>query len=167
MKVRHLLILTLGVGPAGCHTEDCHDPLSPGDVFEVTVEAHQETLSACGGGVRPSPGDTFVVSAGEVVDASGRCTALTLTGERPSFVPVEYGSCAHGRPQTLRCASETPDEQVCRSTAELRVSGFEAAPGVGELRITSTRLTQDTGNQCTQPLEDCGDVYSVTIRRMD
>jgi hypothetical protein len=157
----------LSLAASACHTEECGTPPNAGDTFEITINEHLETLSSCDERIAPSPGDTFVVTTGDLVTAGGHCYGRMFIGERPVFVPEDYGTCDDGFAVTLRCSLDTPGEQVCLSYVELRISGFKDSPGVGELQILSRRMGPDTANQCTQPVDSCGDRYSTTVRRIE
>jgi hypothetical protein len=158
----------LSLATNACHTEECGTPPNAGASFEITINEHLETLSSCDERIAPSPGDTFVVAAAEeLIPTGGHCYGRTFIGERPVFVPESYGTCGDGSAATLECRLDTPGEQVCSSYVELRISGFKNPQDGGELQVLSRRLRPDTANQCTQPVDTCGDLYSIAIRRID
>lgn len=151
-----ILGLLAGSGGTACG-EPCELLLDTNRVYEITVLEYVRTLrSGCPMKVTAEAGDTFVVRPGRIVHGAGNCDGNTLEGDRPDFVPSEYGTCGAGSISALTCANR--QAQSCTPFVEITLIGFDSSDGKGRMNLSSF--------QCSTGMQQgtCEDDYIVAIR---
>jgi hypothetical protein len=111
-------------------------------------------------------GDRFIVHVGGTIDING-CKGNRLEGDRPSFVPPEYGSCSGNNLIALECKRRSA--KYCLPIVRFELPDYEAG-GRQQMTVVSMQCTLHS-NGCDAACADgygiCRERYAVTVARLD
>ena len=162
-KRRAAALLVLSVSSAvliGCHNGPCKAPgVAEGEQIQITVLAVTEGPCT----IAPlSPGDSFVLTGGAVVNDSQLCPVVGASPQVPVFAATVLSTCRSSDQSQLGLDCMGMIDANCAVTANFRL-GPHLDPGVASIDHGTLSIFW-TGSSCNPG--GCVESYDVRIDRL-